>query len=724
MNNKFFVFIIALFIPALVQSAAISEPASLRETLPMEALGYVRIPSPWGIFSAPKDNALKGALENEQHVQQIQKLENSFYQNVLKKGEHFTHPALTLFFHHLRSPIEAVLLLPKEAMSPMLVNVLISAKLNFTSIEALNKFLKKMVDKTPYLDIQSEVSAEDGYGILTAEFLPIFIHYDVNTQTLSLMAGLTASPEQFKQTRSQKAPIQQHPMYGLENRIDTSRQGYFSWINLEKILPLLTVAIEPEIWLELQKWGLFNLRGAALGWGVKDGKGRLSFMIDAPRAGYREFFPAISNNFSITTSGKPGIMASLSIPALEWFKGAEKILMKEAPDPFLQEYPSLKNEFESEFGFSIEEALGAFGPEMVFFTDEVGEFIAIKMGEAKLVQKIRTALLKKYELAYEVRTINDKAYHHLIIPASLLEDFSLEAENEGSGEAFLLELVSKINTHYYWVEEEGYLVLASLPQLLVDRQRHQERVNLQQWLKQEQGQDIQSSLLVISTNISNIPRRLYYTYLQILSFLGELSEEKVDLFALPTANELNLPNSGTYALQMDLSDSLFAVDLVFENNPLEFLFDHSMMGVAAVGILAAVAIPAYADYLKRAKVAEALNLLNSLKTPAEEYFTYYGRLPEVEEIGGITSGQYTKNIRLLESNNGYSAEFEDPDLSGMLILQFDSESYSWTCTHQGMSEELLPEICRETVVSWDWEDAPELEEQSDSFMELDDALTE
>ena len=703
MNNKFFVLIVALFVPTLVQSAALSEPASLRESLSLDTVGYVRIPSPWGIFSTPKDNALKGALENEQHVQQIQKLEASFAKNVLKKGEKFTHPAVTLFFHHLRSPIEAVFLLPKETMSPMLVNVLISAKLNFTSIEALNKFLAKMVAKTPYLSIQSPVSA-DGYGILAAQILPVFVHYDVNTQTLSLMGGLTASQDQFQQTLSQKTPTKQHPMYGLENRIDTSHQGYFSWVNLEKLLPLLSVALEPGMWLELQKWGLLDLRGAALGWGVKDGKGRLSFMIDAPRTGYREFFPAISNDFSITTSGKPGIVASLSIPALEWFKGAEKILMEEAPDPFLQEYPGLKIEFEREFGFSIEEALGAFGSEILFFTDEVGEFLAVKMGDAKLVQKIRTTLVKKYQLTHEVRTINDKAYHHLVVPTSLLEDYSLEAESEG--EAFFMELLSKINSHYYWVEEEGYLVLAEVPQVLVDRQRHKQRVNLQQWLKQEQGQDIQSSLLVISSRIPNIPRRLYYAYLQMLGVLADFSGEKVDLFALPTATELNLPKSGTYALQMDLSDSLFAVDLVFENNPIEFLFEYRLMGVAAVGILAAVAIPAYTDYLKKAKVSEAIALLGSLKIPAVEYFLNYGRLPEVDDIGGMTSGQYTKNIRLLETKNGYSAEFEDPELLGRLILQFDSESYTWTCTHEGMSEEYLPEVCHQMVIDWGWEETP------------------
>ncbi len=51
---------------------------------------------------------------------------------------------------------------------------------------------------------------------------------------------------------------------------------------------------------------------------------------------------------------------------------------------------------------------------------------------------------------------------------------------------------------------------------------------------------------------------------------------------------------------------------------LPFLF------IFIIGILAAIAIPAYTDYLKQAKVGEAIGLLAGLKTPAEEYFANEG----------------------------------------------------------------------------------------------------
>ncbi|KHD04889.2 hypothetical protein PN36_27090 [Candidatus Thiomargarita nelsonii] len=596
--TKKFVLLVALLFPMLGQSAPISELASLRAVIPLDAVAYLRIPNPWGFLSSPKDNMLKGALEHEAHVQQIENLKSSVYQNILKKAGNLVPPAMTLFLHHLRSPIESVFLLPKQA-PPALGNVLISAKLNITSIDEFNDFLKAMVAQAPNLKIFREL--ENGYGILTAGPIPVFIHYDINSQTLNLMGGLAANQDIFQQTLSTLVPIDQHPMYEMENRIDTSHQGFFEWINLQKILPLFQLAIPPKVALNLQKIGLLNLRAMALGWGVRDGKGRLSLIIDAPRTGYREFFPPISNNLSLTTAGNPGIIASFSLPLLEWLKGFEKIAETEMPPYQFQGYQNAKEIFKKVLGFSIEEALGAFGPEMLFFTDEVGEFAAIRKGDN--LEKIIAILVNKFGLVYETREINEKLYHHLVIPPSLGEETQ---QPESDTQAFFfLELASKLNTHLYWVEEDGYLIFAQIPQQLFDREQKVEHVQIQQWLKEKQGQDIQSSLFFISTSISDTPRQLYYAYLQSLVMLAELADAKLDIFTLPSALALNLPKTGTYGMQLDLSETLLSLEFTFENNPLEFLVSpDNMATVAIIGIVAAVAIPAYNDYLQKAKESE------------------------------------------------------------------------------------------------------------------------
>jgi len=52
-----------------------------------------------------------------------------------------------------------------------------------------------------------------------------------------------------------------------------------------------------------------------------------------------------------------------------------------------------------------------------------------------------------------------------------------------------------------------------------------------------------------------------------------------------------------------------------------------MITVAIVGILAAIALPAYQDYTIRAQVSEAILLASGTKAKVEEWYAYRGQLP-------------------------------------------------------------------------------------------------
>jgi type IV pilus assembly protein PilA len=70
-----------------------------------------------------------------------------------------------------------------------------------------------------------------------------------------------------------------------------------------------------------------------------------------------------------------------------------------------------------------------------------------------------------------------------------------------------------------------------------------------------------------------------------------------------------------------------------------------MIVVAIIGILAAVAIPAYNDYLKKVQVSEATGLLWGAKSPMAEYFANAKRWPaQPGDVLGTTSGKYTGSI--------------------------------------------------------------------------------
>ncbi|ENS9162848.1 pilin, partial [Neisseria gonorrhoeae] len=79
-----------------------------------------------------------------------------------------------------------------------------------------------------------------------------------------------------------------------------------------------------------------------------------------------------------------------------------------------------------------------------------------------------------------------------------------------------------------------------------------------------------------------------------------------------------------------------------------------MIVIAIVGILAAVALPAYQDYTARAQVSEAILLAEGQKSAVTEYYLNHGKWPSDNSAAGVAAsskiiGKYVKQV---EVNNG------------------------------------------------------------------------
>jgi type IV pilus assembly protein PilA len=74
-----------------------------------------------------------------------------------------------------------------------------------------------------------------------------------------------------------------------------------------------------------------------------------------------------------------------------------------------------------------------------------------------------------------------------------------------------------------------------------------------------------------------------------------------------------------------------------------------MIVVAIIGILAAIAIPAYSDYTVRSQVTEGLNLASDLKAAVAETYAINGSWPTNNNAVGITatkSGKYVTGVMI------------------------------------------------------------------------------
>ncbi|EGQ7933620.1 prepilin-type N-terminal cleavage/methylation domain-containing protein [Vibrio vulnificus] len=118
-----------------------------------------------------------------------------------------------------------------------------------------------------------------------------------------------------------------------------------------------------------------------------------------------------------------------------------------------------------------------------------------------------------------------------------------------------------------------------------------------------------------------------------------------------------------------------------------------MIVVAIIGVLAAVAVPAYQDYVKKSEAASALATLKSLITPAELYYQENGTATAagLSDLGSTTSANDLGTLASAITGSGSAAvptlTFSFGSHSSMTTtdkLTFSrSNTEGWSCARSG-----------------------------------------
>ncbi len=135
---------------------------------------------------------------------------------------------------------------------------------------------------------------------------------------------------------------------------------------------------------------------------------------------------------------------------------------------------------------------------------------------------------------------------------------------------------------------------------------------------------------------------------------------------------------------------------IIKNNK-GFTIIELMIAVAIIGILAAIAVPAYSNYTNRAKVSEALGLADSAKTAVSEYYQSNGALPSNNAAAGLATSITGTNTSSVTITNGViSAITSISGISNFTLTLSPNASTSgitWTCYVPSASGQYAPSSC-------------------------------
>ncbi|MCA0403789.1 MAG: pilin [Proteobacteria bacterium] len=124
-----------------------------------------------------------------------------------------------------------------------------------------------------------------------------------------------------------------------------------------------------------------------------------------------------------------------------------------------------------------------------------------------------------------------------------------------------------------------------------------------------------------------------------------------------------------------------------------------MVVIAIIGILLSLGIPAYQDYVVKARVSEGLQLAEAAKLAVAEETMANNELPKAESLTSYKSPEPTPNVQFITIGEAGVITISYTEKAGngtiLLVPSIQKNGYlTWTCNTGTLLAKYRPASCR------------------------------